>query len=471
MSTLDLPTPPPEVSGALGTGAPLTAWLDRMGIRSPVQRDAAAALLWTILSAGVLTLLLGALAASGQISLQSQQGAVIVGVGAAQCLLLAVRRTHPIVCILTVSALQVVFSAALPTDLILLGAGPVVAAFTLGSLVMRFPLVGVLALSLGIQIVGSTAVAVAGLSPDRGPLGLSAAIGWAIAANGSSALLLISGAAIGAGWALSRERQRLMGAWVAATVEHQAMRTSAAVATERTRMARELHDIAAHHLSALIIQAAAAERTVDTEPERAKQIIREVRVQGRETLADMRAIVGILRDTEGSGRRGDGDTPIPGLEQLEALLDGARALGDQITWRVLGPTISLSPLADVTAYRVTQEALANARRHAPTAPVTVMMRTTPTRLVLMIENALYSVKTANGADDSNLSPGRPLAAETRSQGHGLVGMHERAALVGAQLTAGIVDDNVWRVVFELPLVEDGFLAEVSLAPTRKGDGL
>lgn len=465
--TLELPSPPPVVNGVSGAGARLLAWLDRIGIQSMAQRDAAAALAWSVLSAAVLALLLGALVASEQISIHPQQSALIIGIGTAQCLLLAIRRTHPIVCILMVSVLQVVFTAALPTHLVLLGAGPVVAAFTVGSLVTRPPLVGVLASSLGLQVVGSIAVAATGLSPDREPLGFSAAIGWGIVATGSPALFLVSAASIGAGWALSRERQRLLGAWVAATVEHQAMRTSAAVATERTRMARELHDIAAHHLSALIIQAAAAERTVDSNPDRAKQIIREVRAQGRETLADMRSIVGILRDTEGGVRRGDGDAPIPGLEQLESLIDSSRALGDDITLKMLGPTISLSPLADVTAYRIAQEALANARRHAPTAPVTVTITTTSNRLVLMIENPLRTGEIAESAFEYDLSPVRTSAAGVSFQGHGLLGMRERATLIGGQLMIGLGEDDVWRVIFQLPLVDDRSSAEAFAAPDRK----
>lgn len=468
VSSLELPSPPPVVDGVSGAGARLSAWLDQIGIKSPAQRDAAGAAAWSIVSATVLALLLGALVASEQISLQPRQSVLIVGVGTAQCLFLAIRRTHPTACILIVSALQVVFSAALPTDLVLLGAGPVVAAFTVGSLLKLSPLVGVLALSLAIQIVGSIAVAAAGLSLDRGPLGLSAAIGWGIVATGSPALFLISAASIGAGWALSRERQRLIRAWVAATVEHQAMRTSAAVATERTRMARELHDIAAHHLSGLIIQAAAAERTVDTEPERAKQLIRDVRVQGRETLSDMRAIVGILRDTEGGVRRGDGNTPIPGLEQLDALISSSRASGDDITWKVLGPTISLSPLADVTAYRIAQEALANARRHAPTAPVTVTVTTTAQLLVLKIENLLNFVGITESEIDDELSSVHSPTAGLGSSGHGLLGMRERATLVGAELIVGMSEDNVWQVIFKVPLIDDGPGAATTVAPMRSG---
>lgn len=464
-----LSSPVSVVDGVSAAGARLSAWLDRIGVRSPVQRDVAAAVAWSILSVIVLTLVLGALAASGQTSFQPQQGALIVGLGAVQCLLLAVRRTHPIVCLLAVSALQVVFAAALPENLVLFGPALVVAAYTVGTLLAPRLLVSVLALSLGMQVFGAIVVAFAGLSPDRGPLGFTAAVGAGIVATGSSALFVISAASIGAGVALSREQQRMISARAAAIVEHQALRTNAAVATERTRMARELHDIAAHHLSALIVQAAAAERLVDTEPAHAKQIIREVRAQGRETLADMRSIVGILRDTGGAVPRGDGDTPIPGLDQLEALIDAARASGDTILWRVSGPTINLPPLADITTYRIAQEALANARRHAPTAPVTVVLMTTPTRLVLEIENALTLEGIMGQGVDSDLSPAGPSATEAGLPGHGVLGMRERAALVGARLAVGPTNDNAWRVVLDLPIDTVDPPTEESSDSTRDGD--
>lgn len=416
----------------------------------------------------VLTLLLVALAASEQVPFQFEQGAVIVVVGGVQCLLLAVRRSHPIFCLLAVAALQVVLTAALPPNLTLLGAGPLVASYTVGLLLAPRRLAGVLALSLAIQAIGTIVVIAANLFPTREPVDLTVAIGVGIVAMGSPALFEILAASIGAGVALSRERQRMIRARAAALVEQQAMRTSAAVATERTRMARELHDIAAHHLSALIVQAAAAERLVDTEPERAKQTIREVRAQGRETLTDMRSIVGILRDTDGAAPRGDGNTPIPGLQQLKALIDAARASGDEITWLTSGPTISLPPLADVTTFRIAQEALANARRHAPTAPVTVTTTTTPTRFVLEVENALISERVASRGVDSDFAPARAAATEVSSPGHGLLGMRERADLVGAELTVGIKGDHVWRVVFELPIDEDDAPVELFTAPTGTG---
>jgi signal transduction histidine kinase len=138
---------------------------------------------------------------------------------------------------------------------------------------------------------------------------------------------------------------------------------------------------------------------------------------------------------------------------LETLIDAARTSGDRITWRASGPTIVLPPLADVTTYRVAQEALANARRHSPTAPVTVVMATTPTRLVLVVENALVPDETVAGGADS--TPVRARSATgSGTPGHGLLGMRERAALVGATLTVGATADDTWRVTLDLPIDDD-----------------
>lgn len=134
-----------------------------------------------------------------------------------------------------------------------------------------------------------------------------------------------------------------------------------------------------------------------------------------------------------------------------------------------GPTINLPPLADITTYRIAQEALANARRHAPTAPVTVVLMTTPTRLVLEIENALTLEGIMGQGVDSDLSPAGPSATEAGLPGHGVLGMRERAALVGARLAVGPTNDNAWRVVLDLPIDTVDPPTEESSDSTRDGD--
>nr|WP_254061986.1 histidine kinase [Clavibacter michiganensis] len=199
-------------------------------------------------------------------------------------------------------------------------------------------------------------------------------------------------------------------------------------------MARELHDVAAHHLTALVVQAGAAERLVDLDPERAKDSLRGIRRQGRETLDALRSIVGILRQgSDGEGGGEAGTAPVPGLADLPGLVAAARTSGTEVEERATGEAPALAPLADVTAYRTVQESLANARRHAPGSAVTLTTASGPARIALTIENAL------------------PAAAPATAPGYGLVGMRERAALVGGRLEAGPTGSGTWRVRLELPV--------------------
>jgi signal transduction histidine kinase len=436
----------PSSGGSPSEGAPslgerLSDRLDRLGLRTVVARDAAVAAAWTVVSVVVLLLVFGPFAAVEQIRVTPAQHGVLVALGAAQCILLVLRRLHPAVCLLLVSALQGVFLAVLPPDVAFQVAGPVVAAYTAGAVLAPRPLLRTLLSALVLQVV--IVLAAAAAVPRSGA---GAGLGDALVTMGSPALAAIAAAAVGAWTSARRDQRHSLRAQASAAVEHQETLTRSAVVAERTRMARELHDIAAHHLSGLIVQAGAAERLVDSDPEQAKQTIRSVRRQGRDTLDDMRSIVGILRETDARTPGTDGDAPVPGLEQLPALFEAARTSGDRITVSVSGPPLTLAPLADVTAYRIAQESLANARGHAPDVPVTVSVTRTPTLLVLEIENPLASGRDGGGATGSS-SPG----ASGTTTGHGLLGMHERADLVGATLTAGPTGAGTWRVRFELPV--------------------
>ncbi|OUD95166.1 Sensor histidine kinase LiaS [Clavibacter michiganensis subsp. michiganensis] len=250
----------------------------------------------------------------------------------------------------------------------------------------------------------------------------------------SGLLIAAAGAAVGSWVALRRRHDRDVLARAAESLEHQATLSRAAVAAERTRMARELHDVAAHHLTALVVQAGAAERLVDLDPERAKDSLRGIRRQGRETLDALRSIVGILRQgSDGEGGGEAGTAPVPGLADLPGLVAAARTSGTEVQERTTGEAPALAPLADVTAYRTVQESLANARRHAPGSAVTLTTASGPARIALTIENAL------------------PAAAPATAPGYGLVGMRERAALVGGRLEAGPTGSGTWRVRLELPV--------------------
>nr|WP_246256100.1 histidine kinase [Isoptericola halotolerans] len=210
-------------------------------------------------------------------------------------------------------------------------------------------------------------------------------------------------------------------------------------------MARELHDIAAHHLSGIVVQAAAAERLVDHDPERARESLRWIRTQGRSTLDDLRLVVGLLRSDGGTGADLE-DAPQPTLEDLPELLALARSAGADIRHEVRGTQGDVPPNTQRTVYRVLQESLANARRHAPGQPVDVVVDHRPAELVLTVRNRVSVDSTALAPSTSTGDrPGR-----VAPPGHGLIGMRERAALVEGTLEAGAVPGGAWRVRLAVP---------------------
>lgn len=417
--------------------------LARLGVRSPLGRDVVLAAVWTVVTVALLASLVGAgefLGASR--SIPAAQITVVLVLAVVQCLPLALRRRWPAATLLAISVVQAGLLAVLPTGLALWTAAPVVAAYTVGSLLTTRRTVGVVLVAIAVEsvgaVVGATAVAKQALGAQGGLGGLggidapgTSVVVEALALVATAVLVNGISASVGSWVALRRRHESDSRARAAESVEHQATLTRSAVAAERTRMARELHDIAAHHLTGLVVQAGAAERLVDVDPERAKQSLRSVRSQGRETLDSLRSIVGILRET---GDGADGTAPVPGLRDVGELVAAARTAGTAVDEQVDGELPSLAPLADVTAYRTVQEALANARRHAPDAPVQLTTTARPGRLVLVVENEV---------------PSRP--ASSAPAGYGLVGMRERAALVGGLLEAGPTGTGTWRVRLELPV--------------------
>ncbi|TCP57403.1 signal transduction histidine kinase [Tamaricihabitans halophyticus] len=208
-----------------------------------------------------------------------------------------------------------------------------------------------------------------------------------------------------------------------------AERAAAAVRAERGRIARELHDVAAHDLSAIVVQAGAAERQLDGDPEGTRNTLREIRAQGRRTLGALRELVGIMRagDTEDAAR-----APTPGLGELDGLVRGARESG-MIVRLVIGEQVAAAqPAASVelAVYRLVQEALTNARRHAPEAEVDIRLDYAEGELDVAVRNGPGAV---------------PAQEPTDAAGYGLVGMRERVQHAGGNLTVGPTRDGGWSV--------------------------
>jgi signal transduction histidine kinase len=235
-------------------------------------------------------------------------------------------------------------------------------------------------------------------------------------------------------WAMNVRQQREVADAERARADHQAriaeLDRRAAVAAERSRMARDLHDVIAGHLSAIAIQSAAALSMVDRTADM-RAVLASVRENSLASLTDMRTMIGLLRSDD--AKPGEDRTAPARLADLGPLLGSARAAGLTVEANIQ-VSKALPVAVDLSAYRIIQEALTNAVKHAPGGRVAVAVGTRRGELVITVTNE----RTAKGAGDGGI---------------GLVNMRERAQAVGGRLTAG-PDDGVWRVRAELP-VEGG----------------
>ncbi|MEU4401333.1 sensor histidine kinase [Micromonospora orduensis] len=216
----------------------------------------------------------------------------------------------------------------------------------------------------------------------------------------------------------------------------------AAVAEERTRIARELHDVVAHSMAVMIVQADGARFMLDRDPEQARNAVKVVADTGRQALEEMRRLVGVLRD---AGPTGAGGSAVPAdpehrrlaLADLTDLLARFRDAGLSIRHTVTGDAPALPPGLELTVYRVVQEALTNALKHAGVgAHVDLSLAYTADAVV---------VRTA---DDGR---GRPVVSPAPSGGHGLLGMRERVTVYDGSLTAGPRTGGGWQLEARLPL--------------------
>ncbi len=199
---------------------------------------------------------------------------------------------------------------------------------------------------------------------------------------------------------------------------------------ERLRIARELHDITAHSLSIVAVQSAAATHVIDTDPAEAKRALVAIRETSRSALAELRGMLGVLR---GANEPAAPLTPTPGLARLGELVRPLTDAGLTVDVRVERDIAGLPPFVDASAYRIVQEALTNVLRHAGSAHVTVSIAGGEGTLVLVV------------ADDGEAGTA-PLP-----EGHGIVGMRERATALGGTFLAGPAPGGGWRVAAELPL--------------------
>ncbi|MEU1279338.1 sensor histidine kinase [Streptomyces sp. NPDC005805] len=212
-----------------------------------------------------------------------------------------------------------------------------------------------------------------------------------------------------------------------------------AVAAERARIARELHDVVAHNVSVMVVQADGAAYVLDAAPDQAKQALETISSTGRQALAEMRRLLGVLRT--GDGPENGEYVPQPDVRQIEDLVEKVREAGLAVDFRVEGTPRPLPSGVELTAYRIVQEALTNTRKHGgPEAGVSVRLVYFDDGLGLLVEDdgrgSSHELYEDGGAD---------------GRGHGLIGMRERVGMVGGTLDAGPRPGGGFRISALLPL--------------------
>jgi signal transduction histidine kinase len=239
----------------------------------------------------------------------------------------------------------------------------------------------------------------------------------------SAVVLLAAGALAG-----RREAQRRLAAQQLVTDAERARR---AVLEERTRIARELHDVVAHHMSVIAIQAEAAPYRIPDPPEELARSLATIRQAATDGLLELRRVLGVLRAAGPAEAPG----PQPALGQVDDLVANVRRAGLTVTVSVAGTPRPLPVGVELSAYRIVQEALSNAMRHAPGSQARVELGYRPAELELRVVNG----------------PGRAEPVDHPGAGHGVLGMQERAVMLGGELTAGPRPDGGYAVLAVLPV--------------------
>lgn len=322
--------------------------------------------------------------------------------------------------------------------------------------------------AMGLLVAGTGASMVAWHQTEMVPtayLPVAVALGFVTARNARRTSLIAGSLALGALFGLWAPRV-LLGfgrddgtpaepyialtaviAWLIGNSVHQArvygedLRSRAAtqaVTAERLRIARELHDMVAHSIGVIALQAGAARRVIDTQPAGVREALTAIEATGRETLSGLRRMLGALRETEpGRGDPGTAAAPLapePGLAAVDRLAETTTAAGVRVDVRWLGELRPLPPEIDMSAYRIIQEALANVVRHASAASCRVSVDCRGDEL---------SIEVIDG--------GRGHGSTPDSGGYGLLGMRERVGLLHGEFSAAPRPEGGFRVAARLPV--------------------
>jgi signal transduction histidine kinase len=305
----------------------------------------------------------------------------------------------------------------------------VVGAATLAMVALR---VWAVPLPLGVALYTLTAIRPQARERAVG-VGVIAAVALAVLSSGldfgagaARIVLLIAAALLGDSVGSRRAYVREIEEKAARLERERESETRRAAAEEQARIGRELHDVIAHALSVIVVQAGAADDAFDLDPERAREPVRAIDAAARAALADLRRVLGVLQESAEY-------EPQPGLARLDQLVQQVRATGLDVAVEIQGATKPLPTAVDLSAYRIVQEALTNTLKHAAAEHVRVRIRYGDQ---LELEVRDDGRRTANGAG----GPGR-----------GLVGMRERVALLGGTLATGPAPGGGYRVSAEIPI--------------------
>jgi signal transduction histidine kinase len=228
-------------------------------------------------------------------------------------------------------------------------------------------------------------------------------------------------------------------------------RARIAVAAERARIAREMHDVIAHNVSVIVVQADGAAYAFDHDPDRARQAVDAISRTGRQALAEMRRLLGVLRDGEATDM-----APQPGLEQVSELLAEARLAGLPVSLTIEGAPRPLDAGRELAAYRIVQEALTNTRKHGGLgADAAVLLHYTGTGLLVRVSDTGQVAAAGHGPGPGNTAHGNAGPGDT---GHGITGMRERVRLYGGTLRAGPLPGGGYEVTATLPVPADESVA-------------
>ncbi|MET9900410.1 sensor histidine kinase [Streptomyces sp. NPDC006446] len=323
-------------------------------------------------------------------------------------------------------------------------------AFVFFLLALRVPtrvVVGALSLTAAATYVLAALLG----GPSHGPTGMPD--GPAYRSTGMLAVVVFATVVL-LGTALRgrREARTQLVEQASLTEEERARRT---LLEERSRIARELHDVVAHHMSVISIQAQVAPHLVENPTRELKENLEGIRQNALEALTELRRVLGVLRSENpedpyglGAGAGVAPDAPQPTLDRLEALVENTRAAGLDVTTEITGEQLPLAPGVELSAYRIIQEALSNALRHAPGSAVKVELWHFPRGLQVRVVNS---------------RPERP-APPSPGAGHGLLGMRERVAMLGGTLVTSETSCGGFAVAAFLP--RNGIAPPDGAAPTH-----